>query len=546
MTPHPITKPSSSREHPLNRSMKIPSSLGKQSRVSTLSRTSVFPSDNLGYPSGAILSGTGGRTADDTQVSTLGVPLNAAQGGGADFSAFPSFLWSDVETSPQGVSGNIQFKLWTRETLASLPTQSTRSQFTSSYRRDVQSFSFSTKQENMAVTAGLNTGELEGPAGALSYSLIREPVRHLMFHIIATSDDGVNPGSITFPTPHAHKKMWRVIPVLEFHQEFNETLTLETTAFSDLQELQFTDPANPLYSSDDRIQQYGIENAVLLNPYTFGLSCRSVHYVSSTFHELKEWPLESRLSRDFNLSDLSAAKLTATANYLDTVGTYPGAKAAIKVARTPKQYYFGELNTTPKMPTLINRYYQISGYFNGNPALKPERVNALIFGFTGDLGKFQTTTTAKAEYRNQIQVNQNQTVVNAGNASLLYLTEECTYIFMDALKLTTGTLLSYSRLQDQALPYPDLPTFSQTVQLIFNPSDRMELNLLGKYVGPSTAAGGRFHPNYTLIDWGGRYHFNQNYALSMGIDNIFDDRAQVVLDYPLPGRIGYLALQASF
>ena len=515
-----------------------------------ISRANVFPSQNYGYPSGTLISNFGGRTADDTEATTLGIPINSPQGGGADLSIYPAFLWKNAETSPQGISSKIQFKLWTREILENNPCDSIHSQFLITNNRDLQSYSLGLKAQDLALNVGLNAGRQDGPAGSLSYSLLRSQTSQILFHIIATKQDGQSPGSITYPSPDTRKKTWRIMPVIEGHTEVSDDLTLASTLFADLQELQFIDPT---YTTDDRIQQFGIENALLYQNYTLGFTVKSLHYYSSTFHEINETPLEARLSRDFNKEEALSSKLTVTGNYTHQTGLIGGGKVATRY--TPSNlslnplnpsFFFAELNSIPKMPTLISRYYQIPYFFTGNPNLKPERVNAFLMGYEGHAGEWSSTSTLKAEYRNQIQVNTSDSVMNKGNATLLYLQEELVAPLVRHFKLKSNTLLSTSKLQDSNLPYPDLPAFVQVLGLNIIPFDELELNLLGKYNGPSVASDGRFHPNYTLIDFSTQYQINSHFSISGGVDNIFDQRAQVLLDYPLTGRIAYAAIKASF
>jgi hypothetical protein len=81
------------------------------------------------YGSGAPLSQFKGlgRSVEDTNVQTLGVPLNLPQGGGFDFSTFPQFFWASYRFQagaglgaydPRAVSGTLTLTPWTYETLS--------------------------------------------------------------------------------------------------------------------------------------------------------------------------------------------------------------------------------------------------------------------------------------------------------------------------------------------------------------------------------------------------------------------------------------------
>jgi hypothetical protein len=85
-----------------------------------------LPMDDRGSP-GAYTSFRGlGRSADDTNVQTLGIPLNGPQGGGFDLSTFPQFLWSGYRFQlspsaaafdPSSVSGTLSLVPWTQKAL---------------------------------------------------------------------------------------------------------------------------------------------------------------------------------------------------------------------------------------------------------------------------------------------------------------------------------------------------------------------------------------------------------------------------------------------
>ncbi len=553
--------------------------------VNQLSKSSAYPIKNFGYPAGALGINLDGRTVEDTQVFTLGVPLNLPQGGGTDLSLFPNYLWSEVDLSqglstagfsPQAASGSVQLKPWTRERVRDQRYQNERldlpmNRMTVAYDRDLQTYSLGTSKDNFAVLMGATTGQQEGIAGEFSDDILKTARNHLLLHMIGSSQDGSNPGSSTFPSPFAHKKSWSLIPVIESHQEFESDWIVESTLFANLSSLLSTDPgssASAATSSDSRTQQYGIENAILYGPYTLALSARYTtyenssydYYVKNTHVGVHEWPYLVSLSRDFYTSSKTTFKLTASGTGTPSVSAdspvAAGARAGWKFEETEHRTWFSELSTTPKMPSLVARYYQYPSstaafVFRGNPNLKPERVNAALFGLGFKNQGFQATSTLKAEYRNQIQINQNQTTQNAGNAYLFSAKQDLNYQLLPQVNLETSTLLTYSKMIDRKLPYPDLAPLTQQLSVNYSPIERWTMGSSARYQGPSIASDGRFHPNYFLMDASVSALFKDTFIadsvkLTAGLENIFDNRAQLVLDYPLPGRKIYLSLQAVF
>jgi len=178
-----------------------------------IDKTLPFPSQNYGYPSGSLGNNLGGRSVDDAQVSTLGVPLNLPQGGGPDLSIFPSFLWSGASYSmvpqmagysPQGVSGSIQFDLWSRTAVREYKKSTQLNRITANADRNLQTVSVGTKVENSAILAGMSMGRQTGPSGSLSLYAIKNPRSHLLFHLLGADQAGDNPAaSSAFKAAHS-------------------------------------------------------------------------------------------------------------------------------------------------------------------------------------------------------------------------------------------------------------------------------------------------------------------------------------------------------
>ena len=197
------------------------------------------------------------------------------------------------------------------------------------------------------------------------------------------------------------------------------------------------------------------------------------------------------------------------------------------------------------MPTLASRYY-VLGTYHGNPDLKVERVNAIIGGYevTGDV--LNSTTTLKAEYRSQIQVNQNNTTQNAGNASLVSVIEDLKWKPNHFYTSKSGALVTYSQLSESNYSYPDLPNIGFYWGSIFSITPSLSFNHDLHYIGKSTAAGGAPHADYFLMNASVEYAFNETTTATLGCENLEDKRAEVIIDSPLPGRILYFNLTASF
>jgi hypothetical protein len=522
-----------------------------------------FPSQNYGYPSGSLGNNLGGRSVDDAQVSTLGVPLNLPQGGGPDLSIFPAFLWSGATFSmvpqlggysPQGVSGSIQLDLWTRNAVRDFKKSSRFNRITANVDRNLQTASVGSKIENSAILAGMSAGRQTGPSGSISLYAIKKPKSHLLFHLLGSEQSGDNPGSKSFPTPKAKKNFWRVIPVLESHQEYgNEDATViwESTLSGDFQQLEYEDSDHPAFNTNTRTVQVGFENAIRFGASTIGFTARSVNFYSGTFGDHQDWPLIAQYSFDHEMNDEWKARWSGGGNFISQTGFVPLARLSLRQQNLKEESaLFFEAHSLNKMPTMNDRYYQLVG-FQGNPDLKPERVTALIAGMTHDFDHWSHTSTLKTEFRNQIQINSdlgagNSTIVNQGNAWLISLQDELAWKPKSFLSQKLGTIITTSKVSNTNLPYPDLPTLSLLQNGNYDFNDDLSLRHTLRWIGPSKTGSGKDHPSYFLADLSASYEIKKDIVTTIGCDNVFDSRAEVILDYPLPGRIAYMNLQFSF
>jgi outer membrane receptor protein involved in Fe transport len=530
--------------------------------LDVLDKSIAFPSYQLGYPGGSMGSALGGLSIDDAQYSTLGVPLNLPQGGGPDLSIFPSFLWSGASYSssprlagysPQGVSGSVQFDLWTRTAVREFKSSTDLNRVTLNADRNLQNISVATKKQTASLLAGYNTGRQKGPVASLSLYAIKKPRHQILFHLLGSEQDSDNPGTKNSPTPNDRKKLWRVIPVIESHQEFSDSddpITWESTFSADLQNLKYEGS----FPSNDRTQQYGIENAIHYRKTTLALTGRYVDHQTSGYGRSEDWPLIGNLSQDFEFENDWTMQVAAGGNYLESIGFAPSARAAFKKL-LPKNAddsgaLFFEIHSINQMPTLTNRYYVYLG-FQGNPNLNPARVNALLSGYEFKKANVESTSLLKVEFRNNIQVQgplnaTTNTMINQGNAWLVSIQEDLSVKPMEFMTQKISATLTASQVSDTKRSYPDLPALAAVQNGIYSFTDAFDLRHTFRYLGPSKTSTGVNHPDYFLADVAADYEIKKDVVATLGCDNVFDSRAEVVLNYPLPGRMVYLNLQMTF
>ena len=510
----------------------------------------------LSGPSGV---NVGGRSIEDTQVTTLGVPLNYPQGGGADFSALPSFLWdhavvtpttSSAGFAPGAASGHVEFIPWTRARLLDRKNQNELSRATGSYDVDSQSFSLGTRHDRFALLAGASTGRLDGISGSMSVMVHQNESHQMLAHLIGTDTKAESPGSLHYPTPQTKLRTARIIPVVESDFRFDKNLEVQSTVFADLSKFEYQNPNQ--VSAPTRTTQYGLENALIFGSDTLAFSTRFIQFRGSLFGDLHEWPAYLGVTHEFLLPKFSSLKVTADGTALAGTGIHPGGRLSLRSGESEKTYAFYEFNTIAKMPSLIDRFgvYPANPNFptyHGNPNLSPERVYALLLGFRLDDGELMNTETVKFEYRKNILIStaDYNSMMNAGDAYLISLNNEFQKTIFKGFSFHSNTLLTYSRLRSSTFGYPDVPLISEVAGVQSKLSELILLATHARLIGISTASGGGVHPAYALFDAETNLSFSNTIHLKLGIDNLFDSLAQAKLDYPLPGRRFFASFSAE-
>jgi hypothetical protein len=544
----------------------------RTSPLKQLNRSQLFPVADTGVPSGANGVRMGGRSVDDTQVSTLGVPLNLPQGGGPDLSQFPSFLWSGLEIHsnptaggyvPTSASSSIELKLWTRESALAPKRPTYPSRFTASWDRQVQTLSIATQRPGIAINAGMNLGLLNGPAGSLSYEFLTASRERYRLHLLGSEQSGVSPGSRSNPTPNAKRESSRFLPVIETEHYLSPkrspTQILRTTWFADVSKFQFSDSSNSAYDTESDTQQYGVETALTLDSTTFAASVRyqrfrQGRFVANPTVATDEFPYLVGGTQSFDFGTTAAgsevlAKATLQAHGNNRIGVSPAARFSVAwkspEVETSRNTTVAEVFTTPKMPTINARYYSIPSAYFGNPNLKPERIVSGILSRTTENADWKSRSELKLEYRRDVQISGDRTTLNSGEAGLIYLEESAEYRGLPRWSLGAGVLLTGSRLFQSGQSFPSLPFAAIRAKAAYTLSPTVELEARSRFQGASTTFNRRAHSAYFLNDIEVRYQIDSQLQIQGGIEDLFNQKPEIEWDYPQPGRMVYLSLQAS-
>jgi len=257
-------------------------------------------------------------------------------------------------------------------------------------------------------------------------------------------------------------------------------------------------------------------------------------------------------SHDLGLPNNWNLRLSVGGNFLASTGFAPNARISLREAKKNQDSsLFFEVHTLNKMPTLSDRHYLIPTIYIGNKDLMPERVNGLIAGIVHDGRLIKNTATLKTEYRNQIQVGTQlisgeSSLTNQGNAWLVSLSDDVEWKPVSMVSEKLGTVFTASRVSNSGYSYPDLPAVSFVQNGNYQLTDDLNFRHTLRYIGESKNAAGAKHADYFLTDLSASYEIKKDIVTTIGCDNVFDSRAEVILDYPLPGRIAYLNLQMNF
>ncbi len=528
------------RRETLLPSVQIPLESAPGAVLDSIGRFSLFPPQNYGYPAGASGVSLGGRGIEDTQVTTLGVPLNLPQGGGPDLSTFPGFLWSEALVnpstgsagfSPSASAGSIELVPWTRSRLSEATGPDSR--ITTSADRQLQTLAIGTRKDTIAMLAGVSAGMLRGPSGSLSYEFLKSSSHRSRFHILGSDLEGDVPGG-------SLKRSRRILPVLETRTLLTPDTALASTAFADLTDLY-----------GNRSEQFGIENSLSSGHWLFSFSARHVHFKNEG--EYRESPLHAGISREFGRRGKMRVRAGIDAVRVEDTGIEPGGRLSIRWNTRGPLTPVLEFSSIAKMPTLSARRYVLDTgtyRYRGNPGLLPERVWSGILAVDQAGSTFQSRWTLKSELRNDAQINTSglpvNTTLNAGNAMLFSAQADARFTLSPAWALRSGALLSWSRLDATGLPYPDLPPFSWNGGLEIGMGDEFKLETDARYLGDSTTFDGAPHPAYFLVDQQIRWFPAPDLEIRAGVINLFDERAQMVVGFPLPGRLLRASVSAGF
>jgi hypothetical protein len=556
-----------------------------------------------GLPGGIAQFRGVGRSAEDTDVQSLGIPLNAAQGGGFDLAIFPQFIWSGYEYQlgpalgtfdPRGTSGSLTLIPWSAMALSEerVAPRARATAFYSSAKLGQISVAGRDGSGRAAAVVGESLGDARGPSLAVGGRVRGDGGRAVTLHLLATDLDVSTPGPGGF-SPDAHQRTARVIPVVQGDLPFGDLTLLKTSVYYDWSYLRYDDPsASALPQSQDRIQQLGTENVLLYDSWKWGAGVRGVKYQTLGHDDLSEAVANLQVSRSFEEGAI-LIEPTLRGVGVSRYGVLPEASLGVRrelegggrdvgegvrggedalSSSRENASVFARAGLSRHFPSLVNRYYSLagsSGYpgFQGNPALEPEHDWTLTTGMELRRRALDVSVQFYAQYADDAQVRvpldgQTETVANRGQARILSMTPTLTVRPVGWLDVGGSFTVATSRVSETGLAFTGLPGALGLLSVGVHGRE------VGGRPGGSSAASsaprwqahavlrassasvgdlrGNILPPYQEVNLDASAWVWRNWSVSGRLANVFDRSVYFVPGYPSLGRTASALISAEW
>ena len=498
-----------------------------------------------------------GRTADDTSVQTLGVPLNPPQGGGENLAIFPPFLWSSsrfqagaasTPLDPLASSGALTLDLWSAAAVRSRASMAEISQHLSGeLQQTALGWSGASEQNALALRVGLSLGNARGYSGSLSArrSLGAQGAR-VQFHLLTTDLEEKSEGSRSFPTPGASTRTLRTMPVLEWSSD-----PWKASIFVDVSRRDYKAGTS---STTDQPVQGGAQFAYLTPDWTFGLSGRATHYRGSSIGEVRESTGAIVGARRFNaLSALMEVGAGVRPRFSSRSSTQlaPMANAGARWEGASRDVLYARAGWTTKLASLSDRFYSIAGYFEPNPSLGTEETSSLLVGWEKPISE-RVTQRLETLYQHKRALHLLSSigggkyqVRNVDSADLLHARYKLQAEF-GAFALSSDLLFSSTQVgaTGNALAYS--PAFTHRLRAGWT-QQRWSFGTLLRTQTSVRTSSGRTLGGHGLWDWEAAYALRAapvELEMSLTLENTLNREVEWIEDYRAEGRRVTLGLVA--
>jgi hypothetical protein len=538
---------------------KIDQSSPGGSIISELSDELPVPINERGYPGTTSEFRGLGRTVEDTNVETLGVPLNLPQGGGFDFSTFPQFFWSSYQFrlgpggtafDPRASTGVLALKPWTA---AALDSQSNGARVTALGGRYIGQVSVAAHEGNIAALVGGTFGFSDGTTGSISIKLPSWGKLDWRLHLLATRIDTPVPGSISFPTPEDSQVSARLIPVLEGSLDLGDGTFLKSSLFFDRSWINYRDPD---YGSASRSDQYGLENVLIDGVWTIAATAKQAVLSGGSLVAPTESSANLRAGPTLHWGSVTADGFMS-GDYVSGTGWEPEATVGLRDDLTEQLAVYTRESYAYRFPTLTDRYsayYSPFGNSLPNPSLEPEQVMTALAGAEFHVKTVRVGIEGQAQFRNNAQlyitdpVTGNSQTENSGHASEVSLIPTLNWQLHPMLDLFQSVRFSGSTVTNfqQKIPYDPFVTYVMEARAHAagdRPRWAATLGFRGVTSSVSDYYGDNL-PGYGLVHLDAQYALlgrelgeSGSLALQGRVENLLNRKVQVYSGYPLPGTV---------
>lgn len=464
-----------------------------------------------------------GRSAEETNVHTLGVPLNLPQGGGFDFASLPAFLWARAEyqastrtssNDPRALTESLGLIPWSAEKLDGKSRALDR-RATLIINSDYLQLSTRQRSGHYGLLAGGSAGSTRG--GGLGASIALGQTR---LHLLGHSGVTEVPGSQTFPTPGAHQTTHRYLAVAESLFSLNRRHELRMLVSGDLGALHYQDPGQGsvrgAFETSDRSLQGGADFNWRALPSThlqtqIGTYTRATHYQSDLFRPPFQAQTQLRFSALYSPStqlatSVSALRAThASQGAWGTPGTRPvglllefgsdltgvtrlgwypslqlGAVWRPGLTGLESLSLFFRPSYQSRLPSLTDQYYSMPGFFIGNPNLAPERIGSLRLGQVVEFKNWSTQNEFIFSRRTNTQIFApdavmvegdpwpRATMINSGSSQMVAFRHQFKASITHFLAIHHSLQLTTSLIDSTGQPFPYLAPLRDNFALSFH------------------------------------------------------------------------------
>lgn len=524
-----------------------------------------------------------GRSTEDTNVQTLGVPLNPAQGGGFDLSSFPAYLWSSARFQlglPQGAydlrasSGTLTLVPWTEHALQdSDANQNVRAvRLTQNFARRLSQTSVGAHTLNArhaplqaAANLGYSQGVVEGPSGSLSARLRANPSSMIQAHVLATDLKAETPGPARYPTPDAFQRTKRIIPVLQSEWKLASKSHFRLSSFYDSGRLENFDPRSA-YESWQASKQWGVEAAQTLDALRIGATFRRAHYESwsndgNAFRSPGESQSHASIARTLIWDEHWSGEPFLQGDWVESLGFYPGGGVAIRYDFDRPLALYARASSTPRFPTLIDRYFTYApmfGFkgFKGNAQLNPERNLSVLFGSEARAGALELRTEFFYQRKDDLQIRSPlesdlsyDTMLNQGRGNLFVLTQMSDWKATPWLTPYLRATYARSEILETGAPFPFQPEWIGILGVdLHSERGAFSVKLWNRAQSSvsSDLSGSVRLPGFSLWSAELALDVGSSFEFSFRAENLADRKAELSSGFPLPGRVFALFVSGSF